>query len=83
MAVTICLSATPDLQTPFSPWPAYDGGERTSLDLICTPELERLAEHIDSVILKQVRADPSKWWRKPPKNLENNTGKQEKPETIL
>ena len=67
MAVTICLLGTPDLQTPFSPWPSYDGGERTSLDLICTPELQRLAEHIDSVILKEVRADPGGWFSKPPK----------------
>ena len=44
--VLICLSATPELQTPFSPGPSDDGGERTSLDLICTPELERLAEHL-------------------------------------
>ena len=71
MAVTICLSATPDLQTPFSPWPSYDGGERTSLDLICTPELQRLAEHIDSVILKEVRADPGRWFSKTPKNLDD------------
>ena len=69
--VLICLSPKPELRTPFSPWPSYDGGERTSLDLICTPELERLAEHIDSVILKQVRADPSKWWTKPPKSLDD------------
>ena len=66
MAVTICLSSTPDLRTPFAPWPSYDGGERTSLDLLCTPELERLAEHIDSVILKQVGTDPSKWFSKTP-----------------
>ena len=52
--VTIMLSSTPDLRTPFSPWPSYDGGERTSLDLVCTPELSRLADHIDSVIEKQV-----------------------------
>jgi len=69
--VIICLSGRPELQTPFSPWPSYDGGERTSLDLICTPELTRLAEHIDSVILKQVRADPGKWFSKIPKNLED------------
>ena len=71
MTVTICLSSTPDLRTPFAPWPSYDGGERTSLDLVCTEGLERLAEHIDSVILKQVRADTSKWWSKPPKNLDD------------
>ena len=62
--VLICLSKTPDLQTPFSPWPSYDGGERTCLDLLVTPELERLAAHIDGVIKKQVTADPTKWFSK-------------------
>ncbi len=56
--VLLCLSNTPDLQTPFSPWPSYDGGEGTSVDLNCTPELARLAEHIDAVIHKQVSANP-------------------------
>ena len=69
--VTIMLSATPELQTPFSPWPSYDGGERTSLDLVCTPELSRPAGHIDAVVKKQVHEDPSKWWSKVPKNLED------------
>ena len=69
--VTIMLSCTPELQTPFSPWPSYDGGERTSLDIVCTPELARLAQHIDSVIEKQVTADPTRWWSKVPKNLED------------
>ena len=71
MAVTICLCSTPDLQTPFSPWPSFDGGERISIDLRITPELEKLADHIDSVIQKQVQANPSTWYSTVPKNLEN------------
>ena len=69
--IHICLASIPNLRTPFSPWPSYDGGERTSLDLVCTPELARLAEHIDSVILKQVKAEPGKWFGKIPKNLDD------------
>ena len=65
--VMIMLSPTPELQTPFSPWPSYDGGERTSLDLVCTPELSRLADHIDDVIERQVTANPTRWWSKVPK----------------
>ena len=30
--VLITLSSKPELTTPFSPWPAYDGGERCSID---------------------------------------------------
>ena len=69
--VLITLSPTPDLTTPFSPWPSFDGGERISIDLRITPELEKLANHIDSVIQKQVQANPSTWYSKVPKNLEN------------
>ena len=69
--IFITLAKTPTLTTPFSPWPSFDGGERISIDLRSTPELEKLADHIDSVIQKQVQANPSTWYSKVPKNLEN------------
>ncbi len=52
--VLITLSARPELTTPFSPWPSFDGGERCSIDFRITPALERLAEYIDGVVQKQV-----------------------------
>ena len=68
--VLITLSSKPVLTTPFSPWPAYDGGERCSIDFRLTPELEQLATWIDSVIQKQVQSSPTTWYSKVPKNLE-------------
>ena len=38
---------------------------------MCTPELSCLADHIDSVIEKQVTAEPTRWWSKVPKNLDD------------
>ena len=38
---------------------------------MCTPELSRLADHIDDVIERQVTANPTRWWSKVPKNLED------------
>ena len=66
-SVLITLAKTPTLTSPFSPWPSYDGGERTNLDLRITPELEKLAEHIDDVIQKTVSKDPSQYYTKVPK----------------
>ena len=60
--VLTTLSAKPELTTPLSPWPSYDGGERCSLDLRLTPELTKLAEWIDECILKQVQANPATWY---------------------
>jgi hypothetical protein len=67
--VLITLSATPELTTPFSPWPSFDGGERCSLDLRITPELETLSEWIDECVQRQVAASPATWYSKVPKNL--------------
>ena len=69
--VLLTLSATPQLTTPFAPWPSFDGGERISIDLRITDQLQKLAEHIDSVVQKQVQTSPSTWYSKVPKNLEN------------
>ena len=65
--IYITLAKTPTLSTPFSPWPSYDNGERTSLDLRTTPELEQLAEHIDELIQKQVLADRRNFMRGHPR----------------
>ena len=70
-SVLITLAKTPTLTSPFSPWPSYDGGERTNLDLRITPELEKLAEHIDDVIQKTVGKDPSQYYTKVPKNVDS------------
>ena len=59
--ILLCLSAKPELTTPFPVWPSYNGGERISVDFRLTPDLERLAEHIDSVVQKQVAANPGQW----------------------
>ena len=69
--VLITLAATPELTTPFSPWPAYDGGDRCSIDFRSTPDLERLAAHIDAVVQEHVTLTPCAWYSKIPKNLEN------------
>ena len=69
--VLITLSSKPTLTTPFSPWPAYDGGERCSIDFRLTPELEKLAGWIDEVVQRQVQSSPTTWYSKVPKNLEN------------
>ena len=42
--IYITLAKTPTLTTAWLRWPSYDGGERTSLDLRITGELEQLAE---------------------------------------
>jgi hypothetical protein len=68
--VLITLSTTPELTTPFSPWPSFDGGERCSLDIRVTPELEKLSEWIDECAQRQVAASPATWYSKVPKNLE-------------
>ena len=68
--VILTLSATPELTTPFSPWPSYDGGERCSVDLRMTPQLGDLADHLDEMIQRIVGANPTQWFSKPPKNLD-------------
>ena len=69
--VLVTLSTTPELTTPFSPWPSFDGGDRCSIDLRITPELEKLAAYIDEAVQRQVQASPTTWYSKVPKNLEN------------
>ena len=69
--VLITLSSKPTLTTPFSPWPAYDGGERCSIDFRLTPDLEKLASWIDEVVQRQVQANPTTWYSKVPKNIES------------
>ncbi len=70
--ILIKLADKPELSTPFSPWPPYNGeGERCSIDLRITPELERLAAHIDDVVQAAVTQNPSTRYSKVPKNLEN------------
>ena len=69
--VLITLSASPTLTTPFSPWPSFDGGERCSLDLRITPELEKLAAWIDETVQAQVTVSPQTWYSKVPKNIES------------
>ena len=68
--VLLTLSATPELTTPFSPWPSYDGGERCSVDLRMTPQLDKLANHLDELVPEIVGANPTQWFSKPPKNLD-------------
>ena len=36
--ILITLCSTPELTTPFNPWPAYDNGERCSVGFRITPE---------------------------------------------
>ena len=68
--VLLTLSASPELTTPFSPWPSYDGGERCSVDLRMTPQLGDLADHQDEMVQRIVGANPTTWFSKPPKNLD-------------
>ena len=70
-SVLITLAKTPTLTTPFCPWPSYDGGDRTNLDLRITPDLERLAAHIDECVQQKVLANPSHYYSKIPKNLDS------------
>ena len=70
-SVLITLAKTPTLTSPVSPWPSYDGGERTNLDLSITPDLERLAAHIDEVIQQTVGTNPGQFYTKLPKNVES------------
>ena len=79
--IFICLAKTPTLTTPFSPWPSYDGNERTSLDLRCErdSDLAKLAERIDEIVQKQVLADPTKFYSKPPKNLQDQYNSLHRP----
>ena len=68
----ITLSAKPELTTPFSPWPpCNEESERCSIDFRITPDLERLAAHIDQVVQAAVTQNPTTWYSKVPKNLEN------------
>ena len=69
--VLLTLSATPKLTTPFAIWLSFDGGERISIDLRITEDLGKLAEHIDSVVQKQVQSSPSTWYSKVPKNIDS------------
>ena len=69
--VFITLCATPDLQTPWSVWPSYDGGARCSVELLVTPQLQKLGDHIDKVVLETVKANPSQWFSKTPKSVED------------
>ena len=69
--VLITLAKTPELTTPFFPWPSYDGGERTNLDFRITPELEKLAAHIDGVIQQTVGENPQQYYTKLPKHVES------------
>ncbi len=69
--ILITLAGTPELTTPFNPWPSFDGGERCSIDFRITPALERLAAHIDEVVQRQVQASPTTWYSKVPRNLES------------
>ena len=79
--IFITLAKTPTLTTPFNCWPSFDGGERTSLDLRCEDdsELAKLAAHIDKIIMKQVLADPTKFYTKPPKNLQDQYNSLHRP----
>ncbi len=62
--VLITLCSKSELTTPFSPWPAYDGGERCSIDFRLTPDLEKLAAWVDEVVQRQVQANPTTWYSK-------------------
>ena len=79
--IFITLAKTPTLTTPFSPWPSYDGNERTSLDLRCEDDsdLAKLAERIDEIVQKQVLADPTKFYSKPPKKLQDQYNSLHRP----
>ena len=77
--IYITLAKSPTLGTPFSPYPSYDGGERTSLDLRTPPELEQVAEYIDEIIQRQVLADPQKFYARPPKSLADNYNSLHRP----
>ena len=70
-SVLITLAKTPTLTSPFSPWPSYDGGDRTNLDLRITPDLERLAAHIDECVQQKVLANPSHYYSKIPNHLDS------------
>ena len=72
-SVLITLANTPTLTSPFSPLPSYDGGERTNLDLRITPDLEKLAAHIDAVIQQTVGENPGQFYNRIPKNLDSLT----------
>ena len=76
--VLLTLSASPELSTPFSPWPSYDGGERCSIDLRMTPQLGDLADHLDEMVQRVVGANPTTWFSKPPKNLDTKCSLRDK-----
>ena len=69
--VLIKLSTNPELQTPWNVWPSYDGGPRCSCELLLTPALQRLGEHIDDAVLRAVRANAGTFFSKQPKSLDD------------
>ena len=64
--IKLVISKEPVLRTP---WPvsSFDGGERCSLDIVLTPELERLADKIDTEVRGFIEKNSERYFKTPPK----------------
>ena len=65
-AVKLILSKEPVLRTPWQV-SSFDGGERCSLDICLTPELDNLCTKIDSEVRGFIEINPDRYFKNPPK----------------
>ena len=68
--IKIVLAKDCSLRTPWSV-SSFDGGERCSLDIIMNAELEEVVTKIDDAVYKWVTANPSRYFKTPPKDLDS------------
>ena len=64
--IKLILSKEPVLRTS---WPvsSFDGGERCSLDIVLTPELQRLGDKIDGEVRGFIEKNTERYFKTPPK----------------
>ncbi|MDA8583150.1 hypothetical protein N9L68_02930 [bacterium] len=64
--IKLVLSKQPVLRTPWTV-SSFDGGGRCSLDIVLTPELDRLAANIDSEARGFIEKDTERYFKTPHK----------------
>ena len=64
--IKLVISKEPVLRTP---WPvsSFDGGERCSLDIVLTSELENLADKIGTEVRGFIEKNSERYFKTPPK----------------
>ena len=75
-AVKLTLSKEPTLRTPWSV-SSFDGGDRCTLDIVLTDELEQVCTKIDTEVRSAIEKDTTKHFKNPPKDDWFNSLKKE------